>query len=453
MYVPFFTKYKPMNENKFLTVSQLNAGIKSLLNTGFAYPVWVCGEIQQYDRNKSKTHVFFELLEKDAKSQNILARIGLVIFANRKSYIHSILAKNENGFALKDDIEVKFLCRVDFYSPHGAIRLVVEDIDPTYTLGKIAQERQRLILDLKKKGVLDKNKELSVSSLPLRIGVITSYDSAAYNDFISEIKKSDFGFQVFVRNTLVQGQKVEKDVCNAIKELHNIEDLDIIVITRGGGSIAELSCFDSQKIAENIAKSKIPIFSGIGHEINMTITDLAAHTYAKTPTAIAQTLVEKVENFIDKLYDNQDRLLNIIDKSFENNKKNLLNIAHELQNKTYEFFKDHQYKLVNIQGSLSHCFDKRIYRAKEQTNQYQEKLKRIAFERINKEKIKIDHMKKVIGFVRPENMLKRGFSIIRGASGKSIKTIDSLKCEDKVIAECLDGYITSIVKDIEKKKG
>ena len=159
---------------EFLTVSELNILIKDVLNYGFPNAVWICGEIQGFDRNRDKKHIFFELCEKDPASKDITARIGLVIFAGRKNYIDEILKSSENAFQLKDDIEVKFLCRVDFYPPHGAVRLTVESIDPVYTLGKIAQERQKLIALLKQKGTLEKNKSLALPLVPLNIGLITS---------------------------------------------------------------------------------------------------------------------------------------------------------------------------------------------------------------------------------------------------------------------------------------
>src|SRR5476651_1732768 len=165
-----------------LSVSELNNFIRNVLNSGFPQAVWVCGEIQGYDRGKDKKHVFFELCEKDPLTRDITARIGLVIFAQARPRIDAILKKAENAFALKDDIEVKFLCKVDFYPAHGQVRLIVESIDPIYTLGKIAQDRQRLIAELKQKGVLDRNKRLEFSRLPLHIGLITSHDSAAYHD-------------------------------------------------------------------------------------------------------------------------------------------------------------------------------------------------------------------------------------------------------------------------------
>ena len=251
--------------DEFLTVSELNHFIRDVLNSGFPKSLWICGEIQGYDRGKDKKHVFFELCEKDPVTREINARIWLVIFAQARPRIEAILKQAENAFELKDDIEVKFLCKVDFYPGHGQVRLIVEGIDPVHTLGKIAQDRQRLIALLKQKGLLDKNKQLALPVVTLNVGLITSYDSAAYHDFISELKRSGYSFRIFVANSIMQGKNTEASVVKALKTLEGINDLDVIVITRGGGSIAELSSFDSEKIAMAIAELSLPVLSGIGH--------------------------------------------------------------------------------------------------------------------------------------------------------------------------------------------
>jgi len=104
---------------EFLTVSQLNTLIQNVIQAGFPQPLWLCGEIQGYSRNRGKNHIFFELVEKDPNSKDIIAKIGVVLFAGKKSHINDVLKKSENAFALKDDIEVKFSCTIDFYPPHA----------------------------------------------------------------------------------------------------------------------------------------------------------------------------------------------------------------------------------------------------------------------------------------------------------------------------------------------
>jgi exodeoxyribonuclease VII large subunit len=435
---------------EFLKVSELNYFIKDVLTSGFPQPVWVCGEIQQYDRNKNKKHSFFELVEKDAVSSEILARIGLVIFANRKPSIAEVLGKSENAFTLKDDIEVKFLCLVDFYPPHGAVRLIVEGIDPTYTLGKIAQEKQRLIALLKGRGVLEKNKQLPLAPAPLNIGLITADDSAAYNDFVSELRKSGYGFKVFLRNTLMQGKNAPKDVCRALADLQRVDGLEAIVITRGGGSLAELSCFDSALIAEAVAACALPVLSGIGHEINVTITDMAAHTYAKTPTAIAQYFVGRVAEFLDSLDERLERLLHEAQATLADYKQHLKDLAVGLQQGTTLFFRDHQEQLIRLGEILKH---KPCVLIKERRNFLltQESILRRGLQTFfARERTQLKAYKRIIEIAHPMNTMKRGFSITRTKTGRVVKSIQDAASQEQITTELRDGTLDSRVEAVRK---
>jgi len=330
---------------QYFTISQLNELIKEVLNSGFPESIWICGEIQGYDRNKHKKHVFFDLCEENEVTKEIMARIGLVIFSGRKIHIEQTLQKAENAFDLKDGIQVKLLCKIDFYPPHGAVRLIIEGIDPVYTLGKIAQEKQRLIALLRKKGILDRNKKLEMPIVPLQIGLITSENSAAYKDFLSEFQTSGYAFKIYLKNTIMQGKNAEGDICGSIDALGS-KALDVIVITRGGGSIADLSCFDSQAIAERIAACSVPVLSGIGHEIDLSVTDLAAHSFEKTPTAIAQFLINKVSDFLDGL---EEKVQTIIDSFIEmagDKKVRLRTLAVKLQSGTLQYLQIHRQILL-----------------------------------------------------------------------------------------------------------
>ena len=428
-----------------LTISELNQFIKDVINSGFPQPVWICGEIQGYDRNKDRNHIFFELLEKDPQSKDVLARIGLVIFANRKFQIESVLRRSENAFTLKDDIEVKFACRVDFYAPHGAVRLIVEDIDPTYTLGKIAQEKQRLIALLKEKGVLDKNKTRELPTVPLKIGLITAYDSAAYNDFISELKKSGFSFTIYLRDCLVQGKKAESDIAQGIEELNRIKGLDVIVITRGGGSISDLSCFDSELIANKIAESHYAVVSGIGHEINTTITDLAAHTYAKTPTAIANFLVERIQSFLDSLEEKISRVFDLAQEKVRSEAQRLKSSAIDLQNSTHQYLNDHNKHLIRLIEMTKHKPQRIIEDGQRSLLDNQDLLKKTINTRLYNDQTRLESYRKIIDIVHPHNTMKRGFSIARNKDGKVIKSTKDIREKEQMVTELMDGMVRSQV--------
>jgi exodeoxyribonuclease VII large subunit len=434
-----------MENNQFLTVSQLNGHIKEVLNMGFPSGVWVCGEIQGYNRSRDKAHVFFELCEKDVISKDVLARIGLVIFSGRKTHIEQMLKSAENAFSLKDDIEVKFFCKIDFYPPHGAVRLIVESIDPIYTLGKIAQEKQRLIALLREKGTLEKNKQLAVATVPLVLGLITSHDSAAYNDFISELQSSGYGFQVFCRNTLMQGKVASADVCQALDELMQIKSLDAIVITRGGGSIADLSCFDSQAIAEKIAGSRLPIFSGIGHEINITITDLAAHTYQKTPTAIAQLITSLVKNFLDSTEAKVEEIIERGSNYLRQEKRHLRNNALDVQNSTEDFLKQHHLELTLRQQRLKQnplqLLEKKMLKIAADQITFVKDIRN----RFKAEALRLKNVERLVELASPINTIKRGFSIARLADGTLLRSAKQVKLKDVLIVELFDGKVTSTV--------
>lgn len=477
------------------TVSQINTYIKGVINAAFPQPLWICGEIQGYDRNKGKSHVFFELVEKDKQSDSVLAKIGLVIFSNRRAYIDQLLQKKENGFELKDDIEVKFQCRMDFYPPHGAMRLIVETIDPTYTLGKLAQQRQKIIADLREKGQLDKNKQLTIPPVPLNIGLITSDDSAAYNDFISELRRSGYGFRVYLKNSSMQGQRTEGDVTRAIKTLEQIAELDVIVITRGGGSIADLSDFDNRLIAETIAACRLPVFSGIGHEINTTITDMAAHTFAKTPTAIAQYLVLLVKDYRHELDSRMEYILQETQGRLRNEQLRLKDLSVNLQQTTNHFLKDYNRRLdeyshvlvkaplillkdatrrlkdlsVGLQQSTNHFlkdYNQRLIECSHiltktpgrylqecsrRLAENKERLLRVATRRVEHEKTKLGHIHKIVTVYHPINTMKRGFSITRDSNGRVLRSVDDVREGDGIVTQVVDGKLNSQIQTIKRE--
>lgn len=431
---------------EFFSVSELNAMIRDVLTAGFPRAVWVSGELQGYDRNKGKAHAFFELVEKDESSHELKARVGLVIWANTRPKIEVLLRKAENAFELKDDIEVKFLCRVDFYPGFGQVRLIVENIDPVHTLGKIAQDRQKLVAELGKSGILARNKELELSPVPLSIGLITAFDSAAYNDLMDELGRSGYGFEVHVFKAVMQGKNCAPSVCAGLAAFNAMEGLDAVVITRGGGSIAELACFDSRDIALAVAASRYPVITGIGHEINTSVTDLAAHTFAKTPTAVAQLLVSRVREFILGLDDGSARLKKTAEDYLTGSKTCLKDAAVDLQTGLRQLMtgrREHHARLAErlAAGPLRCLADARggLVRSKDRLN------KTIQL-RLQACTIKIGHHQKLIEMAAPCNVLKRGFSITRGKDGRAVRSAAGVAPGQEIHTELADGRIKSIVE-------
>lgn len=420
-----------MDIDKVFTVLEINSVVSELIQTAFPQTVWVCGEIQGLRPDRDKRHTYFELVQKDSHCDRIVAKAKVALFAGRKPLIYRRISETKGAFSLKNDIEVKFLCQVSLHPPTGQYSLIVVDIDTVYTLGKFAQNRLKIIEDLRKRGLLDKNKLLDFSLAPLKVGLITAQDSAAYHDFINELTISKYAFSVFTYNCHMQGKMTEKDVIKALKYFNSLsdKDLDVIVVTRGGGSTSDLTYFDSKKIAETIAGSKFPVVSALGHQIDNTVTDLCAHTVCKTPTKAAAVLVERVRGFLETLQNKALRMDNLAGSYFQVQKDDILDKRHRIFN---------QVKLLasSSKQHLDTCFND---------------LKAAAANILKTRRQDLNYRQKNIEALDPKNTLRRGYSITRKAK-TSLKSISQVKKGDLLETLLYDGSFISAVKDVSKKQ-
>ena len=180
-------------------------------------------------------------------------------------------------------------------------------IDPHHTLGQLSVDRERVLQSLHKAGLLETNPSLQVPTVPLHIGLVTSDGSAAYNDFVNEISSSQYPFRISLAHSAVQGTEAEMGLVNAIQQLVDT-DVDVIAVVRGGGARTDLLAFDLESVARAVALAPIPVFSGIGHEIDRSIVDEVVHTAFKTPTACAAAIVQIVTAFDQQLNDSARRI-------------------------------------------------------------------------------------------------------------------------------------------------
>lgn len=440
--------------DKIYTVLEVNTAVRELIQVAFPQSIWVCGEIQGLRPDRGKRHTYFELVQKEEDGDSIVAKAKVALFAGRKPLIEKRLREAEKGFELKNDIEVKFLCEVSLHPPTGQYSLVVIDIDTVYTLGKVAQNRLKVIEDLKARGLLEKNKRQYLSLLPLNIGLITAYDCAAYHDFINELKSSEYSFKVLVQNCHMQGKLVQKDVVKALSFFNNLSSkkLDVIVITRGGGSTADLAYFDNKKIAESIADSKFPIISAIGHQINTTITDMVAHTFCITPTKAAGFLVERIREAAENLNYLEEEIIRKSEDLISNTKKQLHSLAAKTESLSSRYFRVHQEELLdkkhNILSALKITLTKKRELLKRSLDSVSSSLDKIFRNSRNHLKYLDDKIK----ILDPGNILKRGYSItLKGK--RVVKSIDDLKEGDLIKTILYQGSVISEVKKKEKSDG
>lgn len=440
-----------LNTEKVFTVLELNSTVRSVIKREFPEQIWVCGEIQGLRPDRSKRHTYFELVQKGSQDEGIVAKVKVALFAGRKPLIERRIKEAKGAFEFKNDIEVKFLCEVSLHAPTGQYSIVVVDIDTVYTLGKVAQNRLKIIEELRVAGLLEKNKLCQIPVLPLKVGLITAYDSAAYHDFINELDLSGFSFKVLAVNCHMQGKLVQADVLAALDYFNGFKpsELDIVIITRGGGSIADLSYFDNKKIAESIAALNFPVISAIGHQINTTITDMVAHTFCKTPTKAAQFLAEIVVEFSQKLDSLEKDILAQAESLVVSSKTQLQNLAISIDSIVARYFvvqrEDILDKTHSIAATLRVSLAQQKELLKNKIGILKSSLPKL-FEGLYQSLVYSEEKIKILD---PKQVLKRGYSLSY-KNGRIFKSIKDVEVGDKVTTVLYDGKIDSEVKKKER---
>jgi exodeoxyribonuclease VII large subunit len=271
------------------SVSQLCGEIRELL--GEAFPgIWVAGEVQRF-RQGPRGHVYFELIEK-GDDDAIVGKLDAVIWSTDFQRVRRMLAATDQR--LDEGVQIRCRGGIDFYGAGGRLQLTVKEIDPTFTLGQLERRRRETLAALAAAGLMERNRALTLAELPLVVALVTSDGSAAYHDFLSGLRDSGYGFRILFVHAAVQGRDAESQVVSALRTLAAVGGIDCAVLIRGGGSRTDLAAFDSRAIAEAIARAPFPVLTGLGHEIDRSIADQVAHTAFKTPTMVAEYLIEKV---------------------------------------------------------------------------------------------------------------------------------------------------------------
>ncbi len=280
-----------------LTVRQLNERISEELQAAFPRTVWVRGEVQRLPFDAAtRQHVYFELHETGRSgAAEYAVSVSLMGWDRQKFGLGRFLDGTDRDLQLANQLEVCLECRVDFYPKFGKLTLKIVGVDPTFSLGRLEARRRQTLAFLSEHDLLEANRRVPWPELPLRIGLITARGSAAEQDFLTGLQASPWAFQVISRGARMQGEQLEAEVTAALRHLQ-AEAVDVIVITRGGGSRADLSWFDQQNLAVAIANCPVPVLTAIGHDIDRSIADEVAHQSCKTPTAAAEFLVVCVDD-------------------------------------------------------------------------------------------------------------------------------------------------------------
>lgn len=405
---------------KTYSLHELNEFLRRVVALNFNESIWVIAEIGQI--NTSRTHRFLSLLEKEG--EDVIAELSAVIWASDFRRIKRVLGENTEG-VLSDGAEVRLRGRLDFHERYG-LKFVIEDVDPTFTLGKMELERQQLIASLEAEGLLRLNARHPLPSVLKKLAVISSETAAGWEDFRSHIGENEYtySFDITFFAAAMQGIFVEKEVMRQLRSIESRKaDFDAIVIIRGGGAKLDLAAFDSGALCRAIADFPLPVLTGIGHEIDSTVADLVAHTSLKTPTAVADFLIAHNAAFESRVLELGNAL-----RFYAQNRLNT----------------EGSY-LARAESALTFPSQFLLKNEHQKLNDFSRRLTAAPLQIFKFEKIKIDNALKIMDLMSIEATLKRGFSITRRADGSVLTSVRAVKTGDILATELSDGSVESRV--------
>ncbi|MCU1377912.1 MAG: xseA, partial [Acidimicrobiales bacterium] len=278
-----------------LGVGELVARVTKVVAAAFPTEVWVRGEVHGLKRPNASGHVYFELCERNSR-RGPTSTLNIALFRLEHQRVQRTLADYPD-FRLADGLEVRVKGRIQF--AYGRVSLVMSAIDPVHTLGQLAADRQRVLRALAADGLLETQRALPMPVVPLRVGLVTSVGSAAYEDAVQELTTSGIGFDVRVADARVQGTNADLSMVRALSVLKS-QRCDVVLLVRGGGSRTDLVAFDSERLARAVASMPVPVLAGVGHEIDSSVVDEVAHASFKTPTACAAAVVERTRGALGR---------------------------------------------------------------------------------------------------------------------------------------------------------
>ncbi|WP_372755123.1 exodeoxyribonuclease VII large subunit [Labilibaculum sp.] len=458
---------------KGISLFHLNHQIKNILSQTFSSGVWIVAEISELRYNQNG-HCYLELIEKEENTDQIIAKAKATIW----SYTFRMLKpyfETTTGQAFTSGIKILIQVNVEFQEIYG-FSLNIKDIDPSYTLGDMARRRKEIIARLEEEGVLEMNKDLDFPNIPKCIAIISSPTAAGYEDFINQLDNNADGYKFHYKlfPAIMQGNNAEESIICALDKINEYENLfDVVVIIRGGGSQADLNCFDSYWLAFHIAQFPLPIISGIGHERDESIVDIVAHTKVKTPTAAAEFLIDcfdqcqKYQNdlreqFLEEVKEillmSSERLISLTNKfspmvsQILEKKSSQLGLAKQrLISSSKQLLVNQTHNRQNLNSQFHYSSEKRIKSERNVLDQLQYAVKNTLGQQFESQKHSLSLFEQSVKYLNPENILKKGYSLSL-KDGKIIKDIQELSLEDIIETRLANGSVESQVLKIRRKK-
>ena len=419
---------------QILSVSDLTSQIRRLLEKSVGQ-IWVGGEVSNL-RAQSSGHIYFTL--KDAGAQ-----LNCVCFRDAARESRALLADGQQ-IILQGDVTV--------YEVRGQYQLVVRQIE-LRGVGALQIAFEKLKLKLAAEGLFAPERKRPLPKYPQRIGLVTSPTGAAIRDVLHVVQRRNPGLEIILAPCRVQGDGAAKEIAAAIRLLNEFENVALILITRGGGSLEDLWAFNEEVVARAICESAISVVSAVGHEIDFTIADFVADVRAATPSAAAEIITEGVFSGYRFLSQCSERMRQLFRRQFENKEYLLAQNAQRLARAhPRRKFQNWLQRLDDLQNGLSRCTKHRTRHSQIVLQNLSERLYRIRpSQNLKARREQLRQVQKQLNLLGPEQVLSRGYSItMDGASGKVLRDAGKVKIGQKLKTRLKAGEIFSEVRKVQQ---
>lgn len=455
-----------------LSLTEFNNLFREIVELNFPDELWVIAEISEMSVN-ARGHCYIDFIERDELTGKINARQRATVWAFQYNLVKDYFEQN-TGQELVPGLKVLVKVRVSYHVLYG-LSFNVLDIDPAYTLGDQARYREQIIAQLENEGVLDMNQHTDMPEVVQRIAVISSETAAGYGDFVEHLTKNNknYEFHIELFKAVMQGDKTSQSVVAALDAVYLREsDFDVVLIIRGGGARSELVSFDAYDIAFMISQSPIPVLTGIGHERDHSVADIVAWRAFKTPTAVANYILDKTVDFEQKIdgyshalamhlnntitqYRSELSRMNYsitaVVKASVGNERIFLNRRVE---KTYDAvrtsFKNHKQAIKALHVELKQTTALVDARKTMLFDNYTHALSFVVRNVFSKHYHYLDIQHQRAMSKSPSTILKSGYGFVTH-QGKRIHGVEALAKKDKINVSFIDGIVRCVVSDVERK--
>lgn len=433
------------NERREFSLLELNNRVRGAISEAFPGTCWVRAEMSDVRTNAASGHCYLEFIEKNLVTGQLVARARGSIWAKTFRMLKPYF-EMETGQLFASGLKVLVKVSIEFHELYG-YSLTVTDIDPAYTMGDMLRRRMEIIRQLKEEGVFTLNKELPFPVLPKRIAVVTSPTAAGYEDFLNQLahNKSGYPFYTKLFPALMQGERTEESVIAALDRIYqHLDHFDVVVIIRGGGATSDLNSFDSYLLAANCAQFPLPVITGIGHERDDTILDMVAHTRMKTPTAVAEFLIGRMDAAAMELEELQEEVSELATGILLKQRNFLQLLGTRLPAIATNRIERNRSLLQLLGNKLPVSASAMLSRRRSTLDTLQMQLQNRTVSRITEGTRFIQLTEQFIKMASPDYVLKRGYSLAL-KDGKIIKHATDLASGDELVTRFADGDVKSVI--------